>query len=47
MSQENLAGKVGKKRPYVSRIDHEEDFRISNFALIANTLRLSIKLKTK
>lgn len=44
MSQENLAEKVGKKRPYISRIENGEDMRLSNFALIANALGLSIEL---
>lgn len=45
MSQEYLAEKVGKKRPYISRIENGEDMRLSNFALIANALGLSIELK--
>ena len=44
MSQENLAEKVGKKRPYISRIENGEDIRLSNFALVANALGLSIEL---
>ena len=47
MSQESLAKKVGKKRPYISRIENGEDIRISNFALVANALGLSIELKTQ
>ncbi len=45
MSQENLAVKVGKKRPYISRIENGEDIQLSNFALLANALGLSIELK--
>ena len=45
MSQESLAKKVGKKRPYISRIENGEDIRLSNFALLANALGLSIQLK--
>jgi len=45
LSQENLAKKVGKKRPYISRIENGEDIRLSNFALLANALGLSIQLK--
>jgi ribosome-binding protein aMBF1 (putative translation factor) len=45
MSQENLAEKVGKKRPYISRIENGEDIRLSNFALLANALGLTIELK--
>jgi len=44
LSQENLAQKIGKKRPYISRIENGEDIRLSNFALLANALGLSIKL---
>ncbi|WP_139856747.1 helix-turn-helix domain-containing protein [Aequorivita sinensis] len=47
MSQEDLADKVGKKRPYISRIENGEDIRLSNFALIANALGLSIELKVE
>lgn len=47
MSQESLAKKVGKKRPYISRIENGEDIRLSNFALLANALGLSIELKTQ
>ena len=44
ISQEDLARSIGKKRPYISRIENGEDIKISNFALIANALNLSIKL---
>ena len=44
LSQENLAEKIGKKRPYISRIESGEDIRLSNFALIANALGLTIQL---
>lgn len=44
MSQEDLANKIGKKRPYISRIEKGEDIRLSNFALVAGALGLSIKL---
>ena len=44
MSQEKLAAKVGKKRPYISRIENGEDVRISNLILIAEALDLSIQL---
>jgi len=36
MSQEDLAEKVGKKRPYISRVENGEDIRLSNFALLAS-----------
>lgn len=45
LSQENLAEKIGKKRPYVSRVENGEDIRLSNFALLANALGLSIELR--
>ena len=47
MSQEQLANLVGKKRPYISRIENGEDIRISNLMLIANALDLSIQLIAK
>jgi len=47
MSQENLAEKVGKKRPYISRIENGEDIKLSNFALLANALGLSIQLTSE
>jgi len=47
MSQDDLAILVGKKRPYISRIENGEDIRISNLVLIANALDLSIQLTTK
>ena len=47
MSQENLAEKVWKKRPYISRVENGEDIRLSNFSLLANALGLSIELKTE
>lgn len=46
MSQEDLAVKVGKKRPYISRLENGEDIRLSNFALVAHALGLSIELKS-
>ena len=47
MSQDDLAELVGKKRPYISRIENGEDIRISNLVLIANALNLSLQLTTK
>lgn len=47
LSQESLAEKVGKKRPYISRIENGEDIKLSNFALIANALGLTIELKAE
>ncbi|MCF6331825.1 MAG: helix-turn-helix domain-containing protein [Draconibacterium sp.] len=47
MSQNDLAELIGKKRPYISRIENGEDIRLSNFALVANALNLSIQLTAK
>lgn len=47
ISQEQLAQMVGKKRPYISRIENGEDIRLSNFALLANALGLTIQLKAE
>tara|TARA_R110002050_G_scaffold297339_1_gene458582 strand:+ start:465 stop:749 length:285 start_codon:yes stop_codon:yes gene_type:complete len=44
LSQEDLANLVGKKRTYISRVEKGEDIQLSNFALIANALNLSINL---
>lgn len=47
MSQNELAERIGKQRPYISRIEKGEDIRISNFALVANALDLSIQVTSK
>ncbi len=47
MSQNDLADLIGKKRPYISRIENGEDIRLSNFVLVANALNLSIQLTVK
>ena len=47
MSQEKLAEVVGKKRPYISRIENGEDVRLSNLLLVANALDLTIQLTTR
>jgi len=47
LSQDDLAKLIGKKRPYISRVENGEDIRISNFVLIANALDLSINLTAK
>lgn len=44
LSQNDLAELIGKKRPYISRIENGEDIRLSNFALIAKALNLSIQV---
>jgi ribosome-binding protein aMBF1 (putative translation factor) len=45
LSQEGLAKIVGKKRPYISRVENGEDIQLSNFVLIANALGLTIELR--
>ena len=47
LTQNDLAELIGKKRPYISRIENGEDIRLSNFALIANALNLSIQLTAR
>jgi ribosome-binding protein aMBF1 (putative translation factor) len=47
MSQNQLAELIGKKRPYISRIENGEDIRLSNFVLIANALGLNIQLTVR
>jgi len=47
MSQEKLAEIVGKKRPYISRIENGEDVKISNLLLVANALDLTIQLTAR
>jgi ribosome-binding protein aMBF1 (putative translation factor) len=47
MSQNDLADLIGKKRPYISRIENGEDIRLSNFALVASALNLSIQLTAR
>lgn len=44
MSQEKLADMVGKKRPYISRIENGEDVRLSNLVLVAGALNLTVQL---
>ena len=44
LTQAELATLVGKKRPYISRIEKGEDIRISNFALLASALNLNLQL---
>lgn len=45
MTQATLAEKVRKKRPYISRIENDEDLYLSNFTLLTNALAMSIELK--
>ncbi len=46
LSQERLAEIVGKKRPYISRIENGEDIRLSNLLLVAHALDMTIQLTT-
>ena len=43
MTQDELAQKIGKKRPYISRIENGEDIKLSNLVSITNALGLSIQ----
>jgi len=45
MTQEALAKKVGKKRPYISRVENGEDIKMSNLVTIANALGLYVELR--
>lgn len=47
LSQNQLAERIGKQRPYISRIENGEDIRISNLTLVANALDLSIVITAK
>ena len=47
LSQKDLAERIGKQRPYISRIENGEDIRISNLALVANALDLSVEIIAK
>jgi ribosome-binding protein aMBF1 (putative translation factor) len=47
LSQNQLAERIGKQRPYISRIENGEDIRISNLTLVANALDLSIEVTAK
>ncbi len=47
LTQEELALKIGKHRPYISRIENGEDFRISNLFLLAEALGLKLELSEK
>lgn len=44
LSQRELAEKIGKQRPYISRVESGEDLRLSNFIQIATALGLNFKL---
>jgi len=47
ISQARLAEIIGKKRPYISRIENGEDIKISNLLLVAKALNLSVQLVSK
>jgi ribosome-binding protein aMBF1 (putative translation factor) len=47
ISENQLAERIGKQRPYISRIENGEDIRISNLTIVANALDLSIELTVK
>jgi DNA-binding XRE family transcriptional regulator len=44
VTQAELAHRIGKKRPYISRVENGEDIRISNLLLVANALHLKLDL---
>ncbi len=44
LSQKELAHKIGKQRPYISRVENGEDLRLSNFIQIATALGLNFNL---
>ena len=45
LSQEELAQKVGKKRPYISKVEDGEDISLSNLVHLAKVLGLTFELK--
>lgn len=47
LTQEELALKIGKHRPYISRIENGEDIRISNLLLLSEALGLTLELSEK
>lgn len=47
LSQQDLANKIGKKRPYISRVENGEDVKISNFVQIAIALDLNFDLQPR
>ncbi len=44
ISQKELADRIGKQRPYISRVENGEDLRLSNFIQIATALGLDFSL---
>lgn len=47
LSQEDLARKMGKQRPYISRMENGEDIRLSNLVAVAEALELTIEITPK
>lgn len=47
LTQEELALKIGKHRPYISRIENGGDIEISNLLLLSNALDLKLELTAK
>ena len=45
LTQQDLGTIVGKKRPYISRVEKGEDIQLSNFAIILNALGISLEFK--
>lgn len=45
LSQEELAQKVGKESPYISKVENGEDISISNLVHLAKVLGLTFELK--
>lgn len=44
LSKRELAEKIGKQKPYISRVESGEDLRLSNFIQIATALGLNFNL---
>lgn len=47
LTQEELALKIGKSRPYISRIENGGDIEISNLLLLSHALDLKLELMAK
>lgn len=45
LTQEELAQKVGKPRPYISQIENGQDIKLSSLIIIAKALGLSLSLE--
>lgn len=44
LTQEQVAQRIGKKRPYISRVEGGEDLKLSNLIKITKALGLSFQL---